>query len=1532
MTVAWPAAYSALKPLVEAEWGVAGDGGVQLLQQFDDGKSGASVYRVDIRSAAHQGLAILKLDRVRDHTPLDREKDRYEDAHRDAPAYARDRFPRVLASYEQDGQTALLSSYAGDSFTEVQPLNRVDSADDQRRFVRRFVRGVLGEWNADYTSGPAEHPTAVLQRWLGYRLWDDQGGRLPGYCDPTGLSAPGLRCGDRFLPNPYVYAVQPALWPRVELLPVVGRQHGDLHDKNILVRRLPPGSDDYFLIDLALYAGPQPLFYDPAYLELSLLLRAREGVPAERWLKLLDSVGGDLGGRPHALEDEGLVTLARAVREEEEGWARTHEAGRADYVAGQRLLARVAVGLNYANKPASDSIRQLGMLFAAHHLATYLDRFGVPWAKAGPAWPGEQPAAGPAAAATWASVWDACDRFDARKNLYLLVAGPGLGDRPAAAVDLIGGVRWAAVLDFDPDGRVVAAVKRSPSRVRLIHEIHADQAEHGRVSTDYRDAIAWLRANGVRDRPGTIPADDRDWRRKYKDAIEALTRDLHLSFGGRPVVVLVVGQGMSPYQCERVHEYLEDKLGEQTEFVVTHDGAGAAAPAVPNARSVRCRVDDLLAGVRETFGSVNPLQVLVPRRTSHSKEGTAPDQREMIPLSPEDDQYLREDLEVVHAGLADAPADGEADGSQVPAFLRGYTVTWKELDAGLDAARDVVRDTPAAKGLVTKLRDALTFSRHYTLTLYHDPGAGGTTVARRVAWELMHQFPTVMVKRLSDATPARIRRLFQVTDLPVLVVMEASAVSPELREKLYRDLRQSNTRAAFLYVQRNRGWSDPEAAPEQPAGAGKAERFEIPSPMRQAEAKSFRARYDRWCPADRRKLLDDLVEDKDWAVYRSPFFFGLVTFGDKFTRVADYVRGHLDGVTDDAALAVRFLALVTRYSQVGVPESVVKTWLKVPAKKRLDLNATARCGLNNLVMYSEDAGDGRARVPYPVLRVVHPVLADTVLDQALPWAPGLADLCCQFIEAIVSATEATNKDTRELLKLMFIDRGPWRDEPGSRGHFSELIGRLDDEGTGGTLSQHRVLTRLTELCPLDAHFWNHRGRHIMYVMQKNHGMKYQDAEACLLRAIELEPKNHVHYHALGMVYRIEVRRLFEELRHRARAHDRGRPRGGAPAAAVTPDDGHGAIRDLFERAGQAFQKARDLDPTDGYSYVTQIQMTAFAIIDLKALSEADSFHEFLRQDNPVARWCAQRLSEAEELLRQLKGLEPQSADVHSQRANDCENQLTTLYDQNAGEMITALQQALSKRNTNRAPLRRMIANSYLRTRAGGRAREWGELSEGDLRSIAHQMQKLFDEGDVTPRDYWLWFQTVRRLKAEFNLLEVLDRLGRWAASGGSYEAHYYLYVLHFLRCAQGLDVDGRSARDHLAQCQKLTEARRIRRADDYPELLAPAPPWCPIIGVRELGPWKPYEAYENEMFVTYLDRLQRLEGTVLPGFKSQSAHIEFHAAQDVESRRFSGPTFRAFFVPGQRFLPGKDENARVRFYLGFSYDGFRARLVERAGS
>ncbi len=103
-------------------------------------------------------------------------------------------------------------------------------------------------------------------------------------------------------------------------------------------------------------------------------------------------------------------------------------------------------------------------------------------------------------------------------------------------------------------------------------------------------------------------------------------------------------------------------------------------------------------------------------------------------------------------------------------------------------------------------------------------------------------------------------------------------------------------------------------------------------------------------------------------------------------------------------------------------------------------------------------------------------------------------------------------------------------------------------------------------------------------------------------------------------------------------------------------------------------------------------------------------------------------------------------------------------------------------------------------------------------------------------DVLRWFHAYRRTDA-FLFSEALERLGRWASRDDALTAHFYLYVLHFLQWRSGVERDDTFARDHLAECKRLSR-NLARRTWGY-EWLTKSPAELSNAagqGSREMGP------------------------------------------------------------------------------------------------
>ncbi len=130
--------------------------------------------------------------------------------------------------------------------------------------------------------------------------------------------------------------------------------------------------------------------------------------------------------------------------------------------------------------------------------------------------------------------------------------------------------------------------------------------------------------------------------------------------------------------------------------------------------------------------------------------------------------YFEEDLELVHLTKGLQPLGGIEPYKN---FLRGGQISWFELGLQADVERELTRD------LLHVVQDDLEHRRCSRVNLYHEAGAGGSTVARRVLWTLCRHYPSIVLNRcIPRETAERVASLYQITGQPILILREGGDV------------------------------------------------------------------------------------------------------------------------------------------------------------------------------------------------------------------------------------------------------------------------------------------------------------------------------------------------------------------------------------------------------------------------------------------------------------------------------------------------------------------------------------------------------------------------------------------------------------------------------------------------------------------------------------------------------------------------------------------------------------------------------------
>ena len=369
----------------------------------------------------------------------------------------------------------------------------------------------------------------------------------------------------------------------------------------------------------------------------------------------------------------------------------------------------------------------------------------------------------------WDELTLACHHFD-ESRLYLLVLGPessDLGD----AWKFMARLPLSVVLDFDPataDDGVYSVASQQLQDIRSLH-LWTLGNESTMVPTK---ACYWYAARGLAGRESSLVTGDwRQWNRKYGSALQRLLEHFVKSASGRPLTVICVW-----YAPEYVREICgaTDRLfGDSANYVFVTPEAKRYENLASQfgGDTIPMTAEDLLHGIAHYITSSSDDFAAIA--------GVPSADGGFRVLSSSDLSWLSEDLEVLHSSIELRPSGHREVGTD---YLRGATIDWADLAGHFDTDRD---KTPQIQALVERELNTRTARR---LNLYHWPGSGGSTVARRIAWNLRRRYPVVMLRRVTTGeTVSRFRTVFRETGLSTLAVVEGADAVPDRLAACRRD-------------------------------------------------------------------------------------------------------------------------------------------------------------------------------------------------------------------------------------------------------------------------------------------------------------------------------------------------------------------------------------------------------------------------------------------------------------------------------------------------------------------------------------------------------------------------------------------------------------------------------------------------------------------------------------------------------------------------------------------------------------------------
>ncbi|MFI2187909.1 tetratricopeptide repeat protein [Streptomyces sioyaensis] len=1344
------------------------------------------------------------------------------------------------------GWSILFQEVAGGSLRAIRPLSTIQGVD-LSQMIATVVRSVLVDWNPTPRTEP-RIAVPFFRELLGSRI--DKGGPMDQLAEqmtydldlgsPTPLWVTG-RAGN-IVPNALAWTSTDS-WQETlsneHLMVVLGRAHGDLHADNILIPQKPrPNPFGYRLIDLSAYTGDAPLVRDPSHLLLSMLMAEVADLSELKREEVSAFLLDPSLERSDYLQVSGLLGLIKAVVDVGDQFA--SQLGLLDHWQDQSQIALAANALIFAARLSDPSMKQWCFELACEALGRFCTtrRIEAPTDAPTACIAGSREPVTVDAARAFETLATGCEHWSATHITILVVDSARLTPECQAKISSL---RWRVVVDLnsstDIDGGWAAALGMPGDR-RLV--TMGQEPLFGRSST------VWLAAAGLSDMEPIDPvAELRGWRFRHRrfvaQAIEAVSQVMT-----HPATVVCLGE---PRGAERaVVEACVDAFGERVNvLVVSTTDSGDLAEY--GANTVLCSPEELLLAVPEVASTVEAPRV-----------ATLPGQSGPVVLPQELIGRYSDWMDLLHFEVG---VTGERD-VESDAFYKGRPITWFELGLGLDV------DRAETTTLIDEvLRPSLRQRNTLRVMLTHAPGAGGTTMARRAAWDLRGEFPTVYVRGSVDETVLvqAVGELAQLCDTSVLVVAEL--VPDSTLRSVFEALRASSVPAVLLITAR-RGSSPRKQPSQHDEEAQRRYRSQHVGAMASlAERHDVARRFSELAPERGAELFELAARAGDNNV---PFFYALTAFGTEFQGLRSYVEQFMEDLSEVEREIAIFIGMSHYFCGVPVPAELFAEALNIPLSESVRLEREITPTLAALLVEE----------PKGAWRTSHSLIAEEILRQLLSppvsapgredWKAALPSWSLQLIELTASVFgRRLPDDMKVIMDRLFTTRESRESldiESPVSATYTELMHNVSSPG------RIQILRELVSTFPEEPHYWAHLGRLLSY-----DAGDFVEALDAMDRAIALSPNDPLLHHMRGMVFRNELR---------ARIRDRG-------GNAAEQEE---KVLGLCQSAGDAFRAVSELDDATEYGYIALAQANISVIEFGYGLSRCTKYAQFLAR--PSAGSYRDLLAEAEgslEAAREIRG-----SDRASFSAERVENQLKGLYDDYSG-LLQGWRNLLERADLAKPPIRRRLARAY-RNRSGS----WRKASIKDVNQAVSLLQENLKDNPRDSRSLLEWLWAARFTDASLD--QAADLVSGWASSEGTREALFYDYVISFLQAMSG---QGAAVADYQLKLERSRERAAWFGNKRFPyEWLGEGSGLAGLVHHSDLTGWDRRSGSPEPSI------LLRLPGRVKSISKPTTGTISIVNGLEV----FMNPS-------ASGLLRGRDENERVTALIALRYDGPMAFNVHK---
>lgn len=484
----------------------------------------------------------------------------------------------------------------------------------------------------------------------------------------------------------------------------------------------------------------------------------------------------------------------------------------------------------------------------------------------------------------WGIFRQYCGDFNKNATYFLITDRLNLSEQQLVH---FANIKWDFVFDLDIKSDIrglYSTIKASNYFPQTIYQIIHTSDDGGKIKVSFpANTTFWYYINGKESSPKSLTKSTKifDWRTMYLFYTQNLMKEYYeqnYSNYHKPIKVIILSKDI-----ERVKDIIYairnmNAFNLTTDFIFANEDNSVLQSLVSevSAKDVDLSLTTLAEGFRELkedmFSSTSSINIYLP---SHSSKGKSVQLPSDVVLS------VRQYFQIIHLSILHDEQEQASDKS----FYQGRGISWRELENRYDIDRDITKELmrTVKKLLEKRPESGIVYLTHYA-------GVGGSTVAKRVAFELFREYPVLLLNEIvpnfdENTLADKLFKLFQVTGLPTLVIVDNSNITRQQIENLTRFTSHRLAKTVFLIVE-----SSFVDTTQEKDGHYMARTL---SPK---EVDRFHHKFLKEYP-NKKENFENLLRENKYTL--NPFLFGLVANEENYITIEEYVSKRLNNINEN---------------------------------------------------------------------------------------------------------------------------------------------------------------------------------------------------------------------------------------------------------------------------------------------------------------------------------------------------------------------------------------------------------------------------------------------------------------------------------------------------------------------------------------------------------------------------------------------------------------------------------------------------------